>query len=123
MLNFSVDKPSEPIANAHADPVSENEQSTSEPEAPTVLIKDKTKNLDAFFHPAEKIARKPRRACMLCKSVHVFLPSMIIFLSILIGHYRSKGSTQTLVAEASTLRRHIEANHLVSGILFTSACY
>ena len=60
MLNFSVDKPSEPIANAHVDPVSENEQSTGEPEAPTVSIKDKTKNLDAFFYPAEKIARKPR---------------------------------------------------------------
>src|ERR1700678_1241610 len=43
MLNFSVDKPSEPIANAHADPVSENKQSTGEPEAPTVSIKDKTK--------------------------------------------------------------------------------
>jgi hypothetical protein len=39
----------------------------SEPEVPAVSIKDRTKDLDAFFHPAEKIGGKPRRACMLCK--------------------------------------------------------
>lgn len=39
----------------------------SEPEASSVLSKDKTKDVDAFFHPAERIGGKPRRACMLCK--------------------------------------------------------
>ncbi|KIJ96619.1 hypothetical protein K443DRAFT_10482 [Laccaria amethystina LaAM-08-1] len=51
----------------------------SEPEAPTVLSKDKTKDVDVFFHPPVRIGRKPRRACILCKA---------------------KGFTQTIVSEA-----------------------
>jgi len=63
----------------------------SEPEEPTVLLNEKTKDVDAFFHPSEKVGGKPRRACILCKA---------------------KGSMQTIVAESTTLRRHIEAIHL-----------
>ena len=39
----------------------------SEPEAPTISLKDKTKDTDVFFHPSEKVGGKPRRACIICK--------------------------------------------------------
>ena len=31
----------------------------SEPEAPTISLKDKTKDTDVFFHPSEKVGGKP----------------------------------------------------------------
>ena len=43
--------------------------SDSEPEAPTISLKDKTKDVDVFFHPSEKVGGKPRRACILCKYI------------------------------------------------------
>ena len=49
----------QPSANTHAEPPSGDEQSAGEPEAPTVSIKDKTKDLDTFFHLAEKVGGKP----------------------------------------------------------------
>jgi hypothetical protein len=48
---------------------------------------------------------------------HAFFASMsaiLSFILILIIYPRAKGSVQTIVAESTTLRRHIEANHLVS---------
>ena len=39
----------------------------SEPEAPTISLKDKTKDIDVFFHPSEKVGGKPQRACIICK--------------------------------------------------------
>lgn len=43
--------------------------------------------------------------------------------SLLISHYRSKGYNHTFVTDATTLRQHIEANHLVSDIYFLKATY
>jgi hypothetical protein len=49
-----------------------SEHEHSEPEAPTISVKDKTKNLDVFFSSAgedwQEIGGKPgRRACILGK--------------------------------------------------------
>ena len=45
----------------------------------------------------------------------LYLPLIYIVI-----HARAKGSVQTIVAESTTLRRHIEANHLVRAYLITS---
>lgn len=52
--------------------VSSSEDSEeSELNAPTqaVSLKDKTMDVDAFFHPSQNVGGKPRRACILCKYV------------------------------------------------------
>ena len=33
----------------------------SEPEAPTISLKDKAKDINVFFHPSEKVGGKPQR--------------------------------------------------------------
>ena len=46
-------------------------------------------------------------------SLQVHLNSCCIYLLFISYIARAKGSVQTIVAESTTLRRHIEANHLV----------
>jgi len=46
----------------------EGEPEKSEPEEPPIVkLKNKSKDIGAFFHPTELVAGKRRRACILCR--------------------------------------------------------
>jgi len=63
-----------PTASSKAAPSAEEQSSSedTEPEAPAISLKDRTKDVDAFFHPLEKVSGKPQRACILCKYIWNF---------------------------------------------------
>lgn len=58
--------------NPNTERLSGSEDSESEPEELIISLKDKTKDIDAFFNPSEKVGGKPRRACILCKCIRNF---------------------------------------------------
>ncbi|KAF8202099.1 hypothetical protein BJ912DRAFT_1109650 [Pholiota molesta] len=69
------------------------ELDVSEPETPKISLKDRSQDIDAFFEAVVKIDGKSRRQCIICKK-------------------KGGGTLKPIVADPSTLRRHLEAFHM-----------
>ncbi|KAF8166190.1 hypothetical protein BJ912DRAFT_245701 [Pholiota molesta] len=69
------------------------ELDVSEPETPKTSLKDRSQDIDTFFEATVKIEGKSRRQCIICKK-------------------KGGGTLKPIVADPSTLRRHLEAFHM-----------
>ena len=66
-----------------------SDKESSDTEAPVATIRDKTKDLNAFFHPSEKVGSKSCRACKIFKDVYI---SICLHFFKLTDCHRSQGS-------------------------------
>ena len=104
--------PSHPTAAATRNP-SPSDEDSSELETPKPAIKDRSRDIDAFFDEPVKVkdSMKPKRGCKIC--MYATRPLSFYLLQCLPSQRRKKGIPKTIVCEATTLRRHIEADHFV----------
>jgi hypothetical protein len=91
--------------------VSLSSSSGDEPEKPKQTLKDRTRDVDAFF--TDRREGDKHRQCLRCQYVSYSLSHMYLTGSLL----RKKKLTKLLVNEVTTLRRHIESAHEVSPAL------